>query len=324
MSSTVIPALTRFGLSADADLLYRALMLLGPAESRRLARELGLPVRRTEVALDELSAAGAVIVAAQIWSAQPPDEVVQRLRGRPRTPAGPGERWRRHFAVLEGLDPRPPADLAVRRWPTRALARRRAAELVSVERKEHLALNNEVVMSAESYSAARPLDQSLVSRGIQMRVIERTRPNEEDGVPGGMYRQLDEPPLKLMVFDRRVALFPADPLDLERGYIEVSDGPFMEALCAYYEHLWSQSRDPFRRGVVAVNLTPRENALVILLARGHTDQSAAAELGLSPRTVAYTLRALMDRVGVRNRFQLALVLGAAGAVTHHQPDEEDQ
>jgi hypothetical protein len=32
------------------------------------------------------------------------------------------------------------------------------------------------------------------------------------------------------------------------------------------------------------------------------------------RTIAYTMRGLMDRHGVANRFQLGLVLGAAGVV----------
>ena len=60
-------------------------------------------------------------------------------------------------------------------------------------------------------------------------------------------------------------------------------------------------------------LTPREKTLVELLAAGHTDASAAKRLGCSPRTVSYTLRALMDRFGVENRFQLGLALGTLGA-----------
>lgn len=60
-------------------------------------------------------------------------------------------------------------------------------------------------------------------------------------------------------------------------------------------------------------LTSREKALITLLANGHTDASAARELGVSPRSVTYTLRALMDRLGVDNRFQLGLALGAMNA-----------
>ncbi|MFD0516616.1 helix-turn-helix transcriptional regulator [Paractinoplanes durhamensis] len=134
-------------------------------------------------------------------------------------------------------------------------------------------------------------------------------------MPLGPVRHIAAPPVKLMVFDRQVALFPADPLDLERGYVEVADRGFVAALCTLFERLWDEGLDPYRRQeVFPIDLSPRESALVGLLALGHTDLTAAEELGLSPRTVAYTMRALMDRLGVQNRFQLALALGAAGAV----------
>jgi len=68
--------------------------------------------------------------------------------------------------------------------------------------------------------------------------------------------------------------------------------------------------DPAQAGVV---FTAREKALVELLAAGHTDASAARRLGVSPRTVSYTLQSLMDRLAVENRFQLGLALGTLGA-----------
>lgn len=76
-------------------------------------------------------------------------------------------------------------------------------------------------------------------------------------------------------------------------------------------------------------LTPREQALVALLAGGASDQSAADQLGVSRRTVVYTLTGLMQRYGVENRFQLALVLGATGAAPlptvdgHHPPGQPE-
>lgn len=66
--------------------------------------------------------------------------------------------------------------------------------------------------------------------------------------------------------------------------------------------------------VSAIVLASREKAIVELLAEGHADASVARRLGVSQRTVTYTLRALMDRIGVENRFQLGLVLGATQAV----------
>jgi DNA-binding CsgD family transcriptional regulator len=313
VDSGVIPALTRWGLSADADLVYRALALLGPSDGHRLARELGLARTRTRSALDELAAADAVKVAGVTWAARSPAEVIGRLHKRPPPMPPAAERWRQHFAAIDGVADAGPFHVPARLWPSRAATRSRVAHLATVERREHLTVNNEPVISAESMSAAQPVDRRLAARGVRLRVISRD-PKTPGAVPLGPVRHVDEPPVKLMVFDRKVALFPADPLDLERGYVEVADEGFVAALCTLFERLWAQGSDPFRREVIPIDLSPRENALVGLLALGHTDHTAAEQLGLSPRTVAYTMRALMDRAGVQNRFQLALALGATGAV----------
>lgn len=165
----VVPTLTRWGLTPDADLIYRALSMTGSRTSVQLVQELGMSQRRVARALDDLVAVAAVRVAVPVsrvrdraWAPVALDEVLRRLRRR-REPPLADERWQRH------------------------------------------------------------------------------------------------------------------------------------------------------------DLTARERDLVCLLSWGHNDQSAAAELGLSVRTVAYTMRTLMDRLGVDNRFQLALVLGATGTVLAPPP-----
>ncbi|MET8975874.1 helix-turn-helix transcriptional regulator [Streptomyces sp. NPDC004539] len=67
---------------------------------------------------------------------------------------------------------------------------------------------------------------------------------------------------------------------------------------------------PRRRAPAALDLDDRQRKLIALLYAGHTDTSAAHRLGVSPRTVTNILRALMDRLGVDNRFQLGMVLGS--------------
>jgi DNA-binding CsgD family transcriptional regulator len=336
MAAAVIPALTRWGLSADADLVYRGLVLVGPMDEHRLTRELGMTRVRIRAAVDELAATEAVAAGrGRAWAPSPPSDVLQRLRRRAAAGPRPAERWRRHLATLDGLAGSPLDEVGCRHWNTRALARRRIARLVAAERYEHLTINTERVFSAESLAAAQPLDRSLMARGIRLRVLgrppedgDRAVPQRSvDTIPDGGYRQLDDPPLKLVVVDRRVALFPADPLDFEAGYLEVDDPSMVQRLCILFRRLWTQGTDPFREGVAPIELTPRERALVALLSRGHTDVTAAAQLNLSARTVAYAMRALMDRLGVENRFQLALLLGASGAVTppvraDRPPDDE--
>ncbi|MFF5408105.1 helix-turn-helix transcriptional regulator [Streptomyces misionensis] len=54
----------------------------------------------------------------------------------------------------------------------------------------------------------------------------------------------------------------------------------------------------------------RHQKLIDLLATGHTDASAARQLGVSRRTVTYMLRSMMDELGINNRFQLGIAVGA--------------
>jgi DNA-binding CsgD family transcriptional regulator len=332
LSTEVVPRLARWGMTPDADLGYRALSMMGPHTVARLARELGMSQRRVSRALDELAAVEAVRpvrTAANagycskdglVWEAVALDRVLHTLRQR-RTPDSALERWRRHITTVSGVGLMALEDASVRRWPTRATARQRASTLIAAERHEHLAINTEEVFDAESTAAALPLDNSMLARGIRLRVLGRP-PSDGDrssayatalGRSGGMYRELQTLPLKLMIFDRRVAFLPSDPLDLEKGYVEVADAEVVRALAGMFDRLWADGRDPREQGVPPIDLSNREQSLVHLLAMGYTDQSAAQELRLSVRTVAYTMRSLMDRLGVENRFQLALLLGAAGA-----------
>jgi DNA-binding NarL/FixJ family response regulator len=325
-TTAVIPQLTRWGASADADLVYRALVLLGPRRELELRRELGLPGGRVAAALEELAELGGARPGAagagggRVWCPTALAVLLARLR-RPPAVLPVRERLSHHFRALDGLDLPTVASGTVRHWPSRAVTRRRIAHLVAAEQHEHLTVNTEEVISSESWAAALPLDRSLLDRGIRVRVLSRP-PNDCDrAVPAaaasaaaeGRFRQLAELPVKLMIFDRRIALFPSDPLNFDAGFLEVADPPAVQALCGLFQRLWLRGRDPFRQGVRPINLTPREKSLVALLAAGHTDVTAADRLNLSVRTVAYTLRAMMDRLGVENRFQLALLLGAAGA-----------
>jgi DNA-binding NarL/FixJ family response regulator len=128
------------------------------------------------------------------------------------------------------------------------------------------------------------------------------------------------------VVDRTVALFPVEPTDLERGYLEVSRSSVVAELLHLFERNWESAaaKEPAMPPIV---LGPRERALVALLAEGHSDATAARKLRISRRSVTYSLRTLMDMFGVENRFQLGLALGAIGAVqapTARTPTAEEE
>ncbi|MBB5960166.1 DNA-binding CsgD family transcriptional regulator [Saccharothrix tamanrassetensis] len=319
-----IPTLVRWGLSPDADLVYRTLATFGPRALPVLASDLGLPPRRVGVALEELAAVRAVVVPGrshEVWAPAPPATVLAEVRRRRPRVVDLDEYARRHRAVVGAVLPQV-GGLRANHLADRATTRQRIAELIAVERREHLSVNPERSFAPDAARAALPLDRRLLARGVRVRTCG-VPPSDGDAscaaarelaTLGWDYRERPDVPLKLMVFDRRVALLPADPLDLEAGAFEIDEPAVVGAFIALFEQLWSTARDPRRGGVPPIALTPREQAVLALLAEGHTDSSAAQQLGISRRTIAYTMRTLMDRVGVENRFQLGLALGATRVV----------
>jgi DNA-binding CsgD family transcriptional regulator len=56
------------------------------------------------------------------------------------------------------------------------------------------------------------------------------------------------------------------------------------------------------------SLTQAEHRVAMLIAAGHTNKAAAAELSVSINTIATHLRAVFTKLGVRSRVQLANAL----------------
>jgi DNA-binding CsgD family transcriptional regulator len=327
-----VPDLARWGLSSDADLIYRTLTTTGPRDGHGLAVELGLSGRRVEEALAELRAAGAVTSsgAPAVWFSRPPAEVVDLLRRRRLRLTDRNAQVRAHHAVVARLADRHGSTGAgaaglggelgdgIRYLPDRGLTRRRLAELMAAERDEHLAINTEQSFDAASARAAAPLGKQIVERGVRVRVLGLPPADRDLHVdttildhPFLSYREAPQMPMKLLVVDRRYALFPADPADLERGYLEISQPGVVRALVLLFEQHWANATDPREYSVPDIALSDRERELIALLALGYTDLRAAARMRVSTRLVTKIMRNLMDRFGVENRFQLGMVLGAA-------------
>jgi DNA-binding CsgD family transcriptional regulator/predicted transcriptional regulator len=234
---SALPSLVRWGLTPDADLVYRTLVSLDTAREGQLAHELGMSHDRVRAAMRELADANAIrrvssasrrapkTTGRAVWAARQPSQVVRQLHV-DRT---------RHLALVGSVEP-PPPPLVPPVPPT---------------------LAETIPMTAT-----------------------RTPPPE---APAAATVTLEDPQ--------------SDP-----GYLA---RPVAEALAEADQ----QPDGP------AIALTPRERAIVELLAQGHTDETAARELDLSRRTVGYALGGLMSRLGVDNRFQLGLALGAMKAAS---------
>jgi DNA-binding CsgD family transcriptional regulator len=327
---TAVPLLTGLGASPVADLVFRTLNEYGPQSESDLRLALGLPAERIRRALDELAGSGAAdpVSAAgrahqRRWRNHPPDVAVRRLRQRQRDAVRAGQTVRRWFATLPGLDRDCHVDarqaLTARPLHGAAQVRARLTELVDAVRHEHLSMHPEHAFSRTAVRAAAPLGQRLATRGVAVLTLgvpsgvdDCSRAHTEELTRRGMrYRELPSVPTKLMIFDRRVAVLPLDPLDIAKGALELEIPDAVRSVATWFLCQWDTARPPREGLATTVEFSPREQSIVALLAAGHTDASAAAQLGVSIRTVAYAVRGLMDRYNVQNRFQLGLVLGAA-------------
>jgi DNA-binding CsgD family transcriptional regulator len=326
-----VPALTRLGVSPDADLVFRTLVRDGPALPVELIRALGLPARRVRCALDEL--AGLEIARcgtrvgradkARIWLAEPVPRALERLRCRHQDQARVRYRMERHLRSLAALGvqvPVPGERDTVRPLFGSVRVRARLAELIAVQRTEFLAMHPEPAFDAATVRASVATDRALGERGLSVPTlgVPVGEGDATDGyadelaTSGARRRQLPALPTKLLVFDRTTALVPFDPACTQAGGLEITERAAVEALVELFFREWDQAETRHRGAGSRMELTARERAIVTLLAQGNTDASASTQLGLSVRTIAYTLRGLMDRYGVQNRFQLGLLLGADG------------
>jgi DNA-binding CsgD family transcriptional regulator len=334
-AGTPVPSLTRWGLSPDADLVYRLLVTTGPGTVESLSRSLGITPHRVSGALEELHVAAAAgprghrtdtaASAARRWEARPVDRVLATLRQRRLRTVNLRHQAGFHHALMQGsgLPGQTPPPAAHGRILIDHEVRARIATMAGAERHEHLAANPERTFPPDVATAALPLDRALMARGVHVRTCGVPPPDGDRSCAavqhlaalGADYRERPDVPVKLMVFDRRIALLPVDPLNLSAGALEIDHAVIVAGLVALFEKLWTAGRDPRRDGVPPIMLTERERAILALLAEGLTDAAAAERLKISRRTIAYTLRTLMDRVGVENRFQLGLTLGSMHLLT---------
>lgn len=165
---------------------------------------------------------------------------------------------------------------------------------------------------------------------------------------GEQARILPSLPFKLLMVDGRWAMLPVSGGTASERSIVVRPSSLFDALMATFDSYWRRGIPIQRRPGVAgpqpvgpagagATAAPRpsvvpaagtavrparpepvprtsasDQVLLGLLATGLTDERIAAHLGLGLRTVQRRVRALMDRLGARNRFQAGLQAARRG------------
>jgi DNA-binding NarL/FixJ family response regulator len=111
--------------------------------------------------------------------------------------------------------------------------------------------------------------------------------------------------LNARVLDNELALLPDEPEDDRPAGVALLRLPgVVRAITELFERIWPSSVPLLASDVEPDgDLSAREQDLLALLAAGWTDETAAARLGVSVRTVRRTMSDIMRRLGARSRFQ---------------------
>lgn len=152
----------------------------------------------------------------------------------------------------------------------------------------------------------------LLKRGVKLRGIYQRDVLE---IPGFMTiavrlaelgeeaRVLPQLPIKLHIYDRRVAMVPliTDTHAHQSRAIVYSSG-LLNALIALFEAYWERSH-PLSGPSEAADLSSDEIAVLRMLAAGMKDQVISRQLGVSRRTAARRTERILDRLDATSRFQ---------------------
>lgn len=152
--------------------------------------------------------------------------------------------------------------------------------------------------------------QTVAARGATVRLLREPGANELRVArpTTAELRCLPRVPQALVLVDRRAALLTPRRTGMT---IAVHQPALVDALWALFASLWHQAR-PAAPSPAPTAPGRRDPDVLEMLARGATDGSAAATLGVSIRTYRRWVADLMVRLGATSRFQAGVHAARGG------------
>ncbi|WP_371494405.1 helix-turn-helix domain-containing protein [Kitasatospora sp. NBC_00374] len=169
-----------------------------------------------------------------------------------------------------------------------------------------------------THGAANPVEVEKLGQGVEYRVVYSKSAvqnaayysvNIRPGIAAGeQARVLPTVPVKLAVFDRRVAVVSMSFVEAEvnDSLLVVHPSSLLSALTGLFETAWRTALPMHLSDRVPPALSPLHRRILELLATGVTDETIAELLGISRRTLSRQLEQLNTRAGSLTRFQMAL------------------
>jgi DNA-binding CsgD family transcriptional regulator len=314
--------LERLGVPADDNQVYLAL-LRNPGLTRAdVTEKAGIgdgPARRALARLTELGVVSRLAGRPARYLAAAPDTAVEVVLARYRQAAALAR------AEAELLLAAPPSADSLRgddrlEFVAGPLAvRARLRQVLDTAERELLVLDRLPGAGAPDSGGDDWPDPGR--RGVRGRRIcspdAWTRLGGARGGSGGTQVRIhDRLPTELVIADRAVALLPFTASSAGAdGVLVVRSPHLLDALVLLFEMLWEASA-PSGRPAAAGNPDGRfDERLLLLLAAGLKDEAIARQLGVSLRTVHRRTSDLLDRLGVRTRFQAGMRAAQQGLLS---------
>ncbi|MEJ3746486.1 BTAD domain-containing putative transcriptional regulator [Actinomycetes bacterium KLBMP 9797] len=312
--------LTLRAVTTDAPLregawaqLVRALHAAG-----RRAEAVSVYRRARELLAAELGVEPGPALAEAYWLAC--DSMPARTAGRHRTVADrKGHMTVDHLTVLR--DRRPLAGSTRPRRPrTQQLVLSTHAEVaaaLAAASRDVLIISTRCTAHGEPLGMLRRIDHENLRRGVRYRVLFPDRARTVPALAlrlgslalaGAEVRTVPDVPADATVVDETVAMLAAEPHDGRPAGVAVFRLPsVVNTIVELFDRVWPSAVSLMASDVPdSAGLTERERELLALLSVGCTDESAAARLGISVRTVRRMMSAIMNRLGARSRFQAGI------------------
>jgi DNA-binding CsgD family transcriptional regulator len=313
--------LEALGIDAVTEAVYQTMLMHPDWGAARLAGHLGFAEAAVRAGLDQLAELELVLPSRETAGALRPVDPqagLQALIARERAQlARRQEQIAAGQAAVAGLlagiaAGAPDRDGAERLVGLDAI-QRRLEQFSRTAASEIAALVPSGAQSEAELDAGRPLDRSVLERGVAMRTVYLDAVRNDRATLayarwltelGGEVRTCAVLPLRILIVDRVHALVPLTPADNTIGAMHLTAAGAVAAVAALFDGVWHSAAPlgapPPRDGE---GLTDAERQLLRLLAAGATDEIAARRLGVSLRTERRMLETLTERLGARSRFE---------------------
>jgi DNA-binding CsgD family transcriptional regulator len=163
-------------------------------------------------------------------------------------------------------------------------------------------------------TAQTELQSSLMRSGVRFDAIYGPEILDSELFPhlrrwvaaGERARLVPEVPMKLSIFDDSCALIVVPEQSERRTHLIVHPSGLLDGIIAMFEALWQVAIPVPSLAPVSAHGGEQDRDVLFLLAAGATDQTIARQLGISERTAHRRVKALMESLGARTRFQAGI------------------